>query len=65
MFNANLCNMGAGSSAEQGAEDGYPWPEEKKQVRDRALQSGNPKVLDFKQWKFPVEDPVEMIVFDE
>lgn len=57
--------MGAGSSAEQGAEDGYPWPEEKKQVRDRALQSGNPKVLDFKQWKFPVEDPVEMIVFDE
>ena len=44
--------------------NGYPWPKEKEIIVEQALNSGNPKLIDFKKWKFPVEDPVDVIVPD-
>ena len=44
--------------------NGYPWPKDKELLVKKALNSGNPKLIDFKKWQHPVEDPVDVIVPD-
>lgn len=38
------------------------WPEDKRRVYSDVMAAGNPKVIDYKKWKFPIEDPVKMVV---
>lgn len=40
--------MGANQTTEKGSRSEYAWPEEKRQLVDKAFNSGNPKVINFK-----------------
>lgn len=40
----------------------FRWPEDKRNVYAEAVASGNPKVIDFKKYTFPVEDPIALTV---
>ena len=39
--------------------DQFKWPDDKRDVYERAVASGNPKVIDYKKYTFPVEDPID------
>ena len=57
--------MGSSFSSEQEDERGtIPWPENKRNIYNEVVNSGNPKVIDYKQFKFPIEDPVQLTVHD-
>ena len=41
------------------------WEEDKRQLVDDVLNnSNNPRVINFKNYQYPVLDPVDMMVFD-
>ena len=42
----------------------YPWPKEKLELAERSIQCGDPRVMNFRDYQFPIEDPIDMIVKD-
>ena len=57
--------MGICSSTPQPNELGtYPWEPEKLALAEQSINSGDPRVINFREYRYPVEDPVQMVVKD-
>ena len=40
----------------------YPWPQRYLDLANESLLRGDPRVVDFKKYNYPVEDPVDIRV---
>ena len=57
--------MGNDNSSENSNNNGsFPWPQEKIELAEASLNCGDPRVVNFRNFKYPIEDPIDMIVKD-
>ena len=57
--------MGGKNSAPVALENGtYPWPKEKLDLAEKCVNSGDPRIVNFRLISYPIEDPIDMQVTD-